>query len=523
MYRSPFYVNGGKDKEMRIKVNGIERDVGSRRLGDILKELNVDYTEGCAIAIISEMRKEVTNEFRLKTPAGDARIKIEDGSEAVSAFLRVYSDFRGEYGRVSWKNDEVTAIGPVSTEMRVERGRYSYAKWDVFLGMGGYDPRITYLCICKKAHEAAYGAPDGGVIGRITRGKSIIMKLKEGDEVEISPVEAGVEEKGFVTTDMSTEIHDGEEIYTEMHIKMLKEAPMSCEHFFSLTRRGIFDVDEVTNTFIASSGLKGLNLPEENIGHRTRYLITVRNTGTERGKVYIYKEDRLSTPFHNVLGEIEKGHSLVKFARKGDKIRVETTPRWMMVVGKTQKEAEEFLAREGISQVRDGKKDDDAVVVEQDPDLTMDVIEKGSVTTYGVSPESVLPVKLFRKEAPKTVWYFRKVTGMVTKPIGRLKVFFTVPGMIVLFEGQPSEAGLLVPENPPKGVVERGVLGVTNMAKTNRGVMGIRLEESTEYGPTGEPFENTNIVLKIHPFTDEVAKTLSRLKEGDVIYVREVE
>jgi len=61
------------------------------------------------------------------------------------------------------------------------------------------------------------------------------------------------------------------------------------------------------------------------------------------------------------------------------------------------------------------------------------------------------------------------------------------------------------------------------MAKTNRGMMGIRLEESTEYGPTGEALEHTNIVLRISPLTPEIVRTLSRLKEGDVIYVKEVQ
>lgn len=315
---------------------------------------------------------------------------------------------------------------------------------------------------------------------------------------------------------------EGEEIYTHIHIKLFKEAPMSSEHFLSLTRNGVFHVDEATHTFIATTKLRGLNLPEENIAHRLKFTVAARLTGTERGKVFIYRVERLSSPAHNVFGEVVEGSPLVQFAKKGDKIRVQTTPKWLMCVGMTQKEAEAFLAAENIQHVREGNKDDDAVVVEQEPEMTMDVLESGTVKTFGVSREAVLPVQFFHKEAPKTVWYFRKVSGMVTKPIGRLKVFFVIPGSIVLFEGKTSEAGLLVPENTPKGSVERGVLGVTNMAKTNRGMMGIRLEESREYGPTGEAFEHTNIALRISPLTPEIITVLSKLKEGDVIYVKEV-
>nr|MCR5852096.1 methanogenesis marker 3 protein [Methanophagales archaeon] len=513
-------------KEMRVKLNGVEREVSGRTLGEILSEAGVEYSEGCAIAIVSERKKEeVAREFILRTPKGDARIKLHAQAESprTSEGGVEITDFRGEAGRVAWKSEDVVAIGPIKTNLSVSHETHKYEKWDVFLGFGGFDPAQTFLCISKHAHEAAYGAPAGGVIGRLTRGKSIVTKLSEGDAVEIEAVEAGVEKTGFTTTDLNTEVHEGEEIYTHMHIKLFKEAPMSSEHFLSLTRDGVFHVDEATHTFIATTKLRGLNLPEENIAHRLKFTVAARLTGTERGKVFIYRAERLSSPAHNVLGEIIEGAPLAQFAKKGDKISVKTTPKWLMCVGMTQKEAEEFLAAENIQQVREGNKDDDAVVVEQEPEMTMDVLESGTVKTFGVSKESVLPVQLFHKEAPKTVWYFRKVTGMVTKPIGRLKVFFVVPGSVVLFEGKASEAGLLVPENTPKGKVEPGVLGVTNMAKTNRGMMGIRLEESTEYGPTGEALEHTNIVLRISPLTPEIIRTLSRLKEGDVIYVKEVQ
>ena len=35
-------------------------------------------------------------------------------------------------------------------------------------------------------------------------------------------------------------------------------------------------------------------------------------------------------------------------------------------------------------------------------------------------------------------------------------------------------------------MIRRGDMGVTNMSRPNRGLIGIRLQESDEFGPTGE-------------------------------------
>jgi len=356
----------------------------------------------------------------------------------------------------------------------------------------------------------------------LTRGRSIVAELDEGDKIEtICPLVTKAERIGFVTSDLDTEIKEGQEIFTFAKIKLAQEAPVSSEHFLSLARDEIIHVDARTHAYIASEALKGLSLPVENIQYRSKYYLSVRNTGTEKGKVFAYKESRLPNPSHNVFGEIIQGGDLIEYARADDTIYTVTEPRWMMVVGRTQKEAEEFFEREDIEQVREGNKDDNAVVVDQIPALTMDIMEKGTVRTVGVEDEAVFEVVLFHEEAPKTVWYFKKITGLINRPIGYLKVFFTVSGMIVLFHGRAVEAGTLIPENLPKGVVKKGVLGVTNMSRANRGMMGIRLDESREYGPTGETFDGTNIVLSIPSLTPSMVSFLSKLKEGDVIYVKE--
>ena len=510
---------------MKVIFNGESREIKSTRLGDIIKELDGAYKPGGIIAVITEKKGgELKNEFALQTTKGEARIKItgEKEAEAVSLFLDIYKHFHDGHGKIGWLSEDITAIGPFETNLNVERSGQAYKKWDVFFGFGGFDPGMTYLMISKREHEAAYGTGADAVIGRLTRGRRIIAALGEADRIEsITPIVTKAERIGFVTTDLNTEIKDGQEIFTYAKIKLSQDAPMSSEHFLSLTRDNIFHVNDRTHTYIATDVLKGLSLPLESIQYRSKYYLSARNKGVDKGKVYAYKGSRLPNPSHNVFGEIIQGGDLIDYAKAGDMVYTTTEPMWMMVVGRTQKDAEEFFEQEDIEQVREGNTDDDAVVVDQLPALTMEIMEHGTVRTVGVEEDAVFDVKAYHKEAPQTLWYFKKVTGLINRPIGYLKVHFTIPGMLVLFEGNANEAGTLIPENLPKTEVKKGMLGVTNMSRSNRGMMGIRLEDNTEYGPTGETFDGANIALSILNLTPSKMSFLSKLKEGDVIYVKE--
>lgn len=509
---------------MKVIFNGEPQEVKSKKLGDVIKELNGAHKPECIIAVISEKKGgEFRNEFSLKTANGEAIVKIarEKETEGVSLFHEIYQKFLNEHGRIGWVTEDITAIGPIETNLSVEKTEHTYKKWDVFFGLGGFDPSMTYLMISKRDHEAAYGTGADALIGKLTRGRSIIANVNEGDSIEaITPLVTQAEWVGFVTSDLNTELKEGQEIFTYAKIKLSQEATMSSEHFLSLTRDAVFHVDDHTHTYIASESLKGLSLPVEAIKYRSKHTLSVRNRGEDKGKVYVYRDSRLPNPAHNVFGEILQGGDLIDYAQSGDTIFTVTEPKWMMVVGKTQKEAEEFFEQEDIEQVREGNEDDDAVVVDQVPVLTMEIMGRGTVRTVGVEEDAVLDVVLLEKEAPKTSWYFKKVTGLINRPIGYLKVHFTVPGMLVLFEGRADEAGALVPENLPRGGTKKGMLGVTNMSRSNRGMMGIRLGDSEEYGPTGETVDGANIVLTIPSLTSEVISFLSKLKEGDVIYVK---
>jgi putative methanogenesis marker protein 3 len=193
-----------------------------------------------------------------------------------------------------------------------------------------------------------------------------------------------------------------------------------------------------------------------------------------------------------------------------------------MTLGMTQKEAEDYLKSIGITHEKTGLVDDEAIVVEQIPEFSIDIMKESKVETKGINKEGLALVEIYDKEdeAPRSSWYFRKITGLVEKPIGALKVHFAFPGMkMSIFEGDSKEAKGLVPENTPGSCVEGGKIGLTNMSKKNVGLIGVRFESNDEFGPTAEPFKATNIVGKI--WTD--LKPIEKIKEGELLYIQEYE
>ena len=73
------------------------------------------------------------------------------------------------------------------------------------------------------------------------------------------------------------------------------------------------------------------------------------------------------------------------------------------------------------------------------------------------------------------------------------------------------------PENIPQGKVPAAALGLTNDARKGTGMVGIRLSENTEFGPTSEPFDGTNLIGTVID-----TEKLKSLKEGQTVYIREV-
>jgi putative methanogenesis marker protein 3 len=459
------------------------------------------------------------NKFKLKTTQGS--IIIEILSDAPEVLVETWKDQYKQFSKmgVRWTTSQEVAIGPLKTELIPSMEKFHYNRWDVLFSLSGFTADATHLVFSKGDHEATYGAPSDnrGVFARVIGGKRTIMKLTDDDEVlKVKPVmERESIIKSAAITNLETLLEEGNQVFTYVLVKPNSKSPQSVEHFYALQESGKIRVDYDSNTFVGFYALQGLEKGSEHIDQRKRGAITLRNRGKGVGRVYIYREDRVSTPSHSVLGKVEKGMQLLDMVSYSDEITVQTFPERIMTLSMTQKDAEEFLTEKGVKQIREGLQDDQAVVVRQEPHYTMDIIAQGQVKTYGIPEEDIVHVKL-DQNAPRSTWYFQKITGLLDSPVGSLNVHFAFPGMkLLMFKSVPKESKGLIPENTPKDVVESGQIGITNMSRRHIGMVGVRFENNNEFGPTGEPFQGTNIIGKVV----RGMENLEKYKEGDTIYV----
>lgn len=510
------------DFPMQVKINGEEFDLpNDSTIKDAIKIANAPYHDGCVLSVI-QGKEEVeshVDKYKLKTNKGSIIIELLSNAspEIIKTWKNRYQDFNGL--RIRWTTSDDVAIGPIKTDLEPSRNEYEYNRWDVILSLSGFTSEATHIIFIKDKHRGVYGVPEGnkGVFAKIIGGKRTIMKLTDEDVIkQVQPV---VERKSIVKSasiiDLNTPISTKNEIYTYTSIEASDKSPESVEHFFALSEKGEMKIDYESNSFIGFYDLQGLENPREHVDQRKRGTVTVRNTGKGVGKVYIYREDRVSTPSHSVLGKVNKGMELLDIAKEGDMITFKTIPERIMALALTQKDAEELLLKHDITQVRDGVVSDDAIIIRQEPRFTMDIIREKHVKTVGINEEDLVYININNK-APRSSWYFKKITGLLNSPIGALKVQFAYPGTnVMMFEGSPKDSKGLVPENTPREKVTAGQIGLTNMSKKYTGMIGVRFEDNTEFGPTGEPFQSTNIL-------GEVVKGIEKLekfKEGNIVYV----
>jgi putative methanogenesis marker protein 3 len=285
----------------------------------------------------------------------------------------------------------------------------------------------------------------------------------------------------------------------------------------SIIKDNRIKVNFVSNSFVGFYELEGIDKPKEDTTQRARGTITIRNEGSGVGRMYVYRENRVLTPNHTTVGNIVQGMELIDIAKENDFITVKSEQQRLMLLNKTQKEATEMLSAAGVEHMIDGLVDDDAIIVEQTPKHTIDILKEGQVITKAVNKEDLCTIK-FVDNAPRSVKYFKFLSGLLENPIGKIKVHFAVPGMhLIMFEGDKKLAKGLVPENSPVEKVIRGQIGITNMASKSAGLIGIRFEDNSEFGPTAESFEATNIIGDIVSDYD----ALEKLKEGVEVYVTE--
>ena len=510
---------------MLIKINGEEIDVAdASTIQDVIDETNAPYTPGSIVCLIKgkkELEKNISK-YKIKTNKGSIIIQLDESDEAkplVDVWKSQYDDFVDL--SIRWSTPHEVAIGPIVTDLEPTSDEFKYYEGDVVLSLSSFSNESTHLVMLKENTTNVYSVPpyNKGIFARVIGGKKTLDILTDDDSVTgIEPIiERSTTTDSSSVSDLSTVLEEGNELYTYISFDIDESSPICVEHLFSLIKDGRIKVSYDCESFIGFYDLAGLEKPPENTTQRTRGTITVRNNGVGIGKLFIYRENRVLTPNHTTVGKIVKGMEIIDIAKQNDFITVKSEQKRLMLLNKTQKEATEILSAAGVEHMIDGLIDDDAIIVEQIPKHTIDILKEGRVVTKAVNKDDLCLIK-FVENAPRSVRYFKLLSGLLENPVGQIKVHFAVPGMhIVMFEGNKKSAKGLIPENNPVDKVIRGQIGITNMASKSAGLIGIRFEDNFEFGPTAESFEATNIIGDIVSDYDK----LEKLKEGVVVYVTE--
>lgn len=501
---------------MKISINGKDKTL---KAGATLKDAIADelYNSGSLIAIHLSVDTVIkkTNDFEIVTKKGVMVLHLDDSPEA-NLFRSISDKIEGSTSK--WVTRKLISFGAFPTEIKASSADRLYRKFDCYFSLGGGDNLTTYLMVAKIDHRDSYGAGDGR-IGRITVGRHLVDDMREEDEIiEIRPVMSEMNiDNVEVTKDLQYKLADGYSVYTNILVKLDPGSPMAAEHVLIAAADKTLEISDPRGSFIVNSKDLDEDIKPEKTAVREMGSVTVRNEGLGTGRIYIYKDKRQIVPSHSSAGKVVRGQALVSMAEKGDKITVLTDPPRALVIGMTQKAGEDYLAGFGIKQVRKGDTSNDAIVVEQTPERTMDALAAGSVETLAVPKDKIYKIEITAKDQP-TVHFFKKITGLNHKPIGALKVQFSFEGaQMITFYGDDERGKTIHPQDLFKKV-KRGEIGVTNQVRPMRGLIGIRLEDSKSYGPTGEESYGTNIVGM---FLGDLNKMLNEADDEQSIYITE--
>ena len=503
---------------MKVIVNGSEKVL---KAGATLKDAVAGeiYHTGSEVSIIlstERIRKE-SNNFEIETEHGTMVMRLDDSDDG-KLWRSMIDSVTGSTLR--WVTHNIVAFGSFPTKIKANDAQRMYRTYDCFFSLGGRDNSTTYMMIAREDHKWSYSAGPGR-IGRITRGRHLVKLLREGDAIKsIRPtVSEHSTENSIVTSDMKYKLEDGMTIDTYVKVELNSKSPMSSEHLLVTTEKGYISISDASGSYAACSDNMDMPLDDENKAVREIGNVSVRTVGTGAGRIFMYRERRQMIPFHNNAGTVTHGMRIASMVSQGQTMTVETVPKRIISIGKTQAEGEKFLKAAGIRQIRTGDTSDDAIIVEQEPEMTMEVIKSGETETFGVQKDKIFRISLNRKKAPEDCHYFEIMTGLNHKSIGTMKVHFTYKDIqFISFEGSNSRGKSLYPQDEFKKC-KKGDLGLTNQAGSYPGLMGIRLADSNEYGPTAEEPYATNIFGRLE---DDLAKFMEGQKNGNVVYITEM-
>jgi putative methanogenesis marker protein 3 len=504
---------------VEIHLDGKKMEVGE---GTTLATLLPGQDPRCSVAIIrpAEVTAETTPFVRVETTQGEVVIETTDPRFVLLESPQVLATLR-----VQWSDRYAVAFGPFPSSIQPARRGASYERGDVLLGCGGYDPKRSFLVFSKMRHLADHGGPEnGGILGRVVSGRGVLDRWNSSDRIERMERILSWEDRSrsFTTIDRDLRLEHGMRIITHVEAiaqgytpdQVQTDAAESVEHLLLAIRDGRFLVDRATSTHIRDCRLSNREVSSTMKGPRREGSITVRTIGPSRGCVYLYRTDVASNPAHTLVGQITRGIELVKLARDGETFAIHITPERLLLVGKTVQEGQTIAKEREIALEMDTE-DLERIIVDQEPATTLEIFQERSLRLTTAPAEQVIAVHLDDKAAPLTCRLFREMTGLTFRPIGQLKVFFLFEDIILFRSPLGSEAKVL-PENTPETKVDAFTLGMTNEVRKGAGSVGVRMICHTEFGPTGEPFEATNIFgMVMEP------EKLKGIKEKETLYIRE--
>ncbi|HJK00692.1 MAG TPA: methanogenesis marker 3 protein [Methanocorpusculum sp.] len=516
---------------IQIFLNGKKKDLPK---GTKLENILPDYKTGCGIAIIRPRASSQgdknqaydTSQLRFVTTAGDIVVELLPGVNLPIPIGKVsHMNLR-----VHWEDKYAVAFGPFSTNFIPDYQSYRYDRGVLFLGCGGYDSQNSYIMFSRLQHIGDHGATTGGaILGTVISGRNILDRWTNGDYItSIEQIFSAIDTtNAIVTTDLSLTIEDGMQIFSEIcidaegykedHTSIDISCTKSVEHLLFVLRNAEYKIDRTGSTYIRDHSEGRLAVPMELQKPRREGTVTVRTSGKSSGAVYIYTKDVPSNQHHTHTGTVIQGIELAKFADIGTKLSVKIVPEQLDLRGLPLNDAVTRAKSRGLRVLADNRNVNERVVIDQKPATTLEILKEGKVALFTVSLEDVIDITLDYEQAPRTIDLFRRATGLKKYSIGKMPFFYNIDNEMYLFKPKFAPNINIIPENIPQQPVPPYTLAITNDARKARGITGVRNNINEEYGPTGEPFDGTNVIGKVLDI-----EKLHLIKDGSTVFIREV-
>ena len=509
--------------DIRIFLNGEQKTVAEKTT---LQTLLPNQPEGTSVVLLlpGSVSREKTSHLRLSTTAGDIVIEL-----AKKVSFPIPTGETGQNLRVHFEDKNAVSFGPFPENFTPDKKTYHYERGAVCLGSGGYDSKNAYLTFSRREHMGDHGAAKGGaILGKVISGLGIMNRWRNGDTImRIEEVFSSTDSTNAkVTADLTTEVKDRMQIFSEVLITaegyQKNHADIDCsftesvEHMLFCMRENIYSVDRTASTYIRDHTEGRLFVPQELQKPRREGTVTARTAGKSCGAIYIYTKDVPSNPHHTRTGSVTRGIELVKFAPEKTRLSVRVEPVLFDLRGLPLGEAVALAKERGLKVMADNKDVTGRVVIDQKPATTLEILKTGKVSLYTVSLDNVIDITLDYKKAPKSVDLFRRVTGLKRYAIGTMPFIYNGDDEMFLFKPRFTTDINIIPENILTKPAKINALALTNDSRHAVGMVGVRVVENEEYGPTGEPFEGTNIIGTVIDMDK-----LPLMKEGDIVYIRE--